>query len=390
MEPWLVKIAVLTAAVLIALVGSFTWTKVRGTRERRLATERRGRYVDLLGTLLVEKGSIPRSIRRYASDPVLQEVLVEYLRFLQGEERAFLLRMAGSIGVVRRFLAALHSRSKDDRVRAAEALTELADPATAPRLMFVLSDPVPEVRIQAVAALARIGEPMAVRPVLAQLDKEDGWAAHRIADSLGSFGADAVLLLNEYVERSGRHSELVLRALGKIGDHRSERVLLDMLDYPEKETRIKAAAALGSVCTPLGIQDLIQSMRDSTWEVRAQTAKALGEAGDRMAVPVLRHCLTDSSWWVRHNSAVALSQLPDGVDALSGALDDRDRYARDAAAAVLLAMGEGRKAMLRVEADDPIERERARSLIERLSKAGKEEYFDQEDSSVDIDSLREE
>jgi HEAT repeat protein len=255
--------------------------------------------------------------------------------------------------------------------------------------MFVLTDPVPEVRIQTVAALARIADPMAVRPVLAQLDREEGWAAHRMADALASFGADAVPLLNEYVERSGKHSDMVIRALGKIGDHRSEGVLLGMLDAPEMETRIKAAAALGSVCTPLGVQDLIQSMRDSSWEVRAQTAKALGECGDRMAIPVLRHSLTDSSWWVRHNSAVALSVLPDGVDALRDALDDKDRYARDAAAAILLAMGEGRKAMGSIDAEDPIERDRAKSLIEKLSRAGKEDYFGQTGSTIDIDALRE-
>jgi len=92
---------------------------------------------------------------------------------------------------------------------------------------------------------------------------------------------------------------------------------------------------------------------------------------------------------VRHNSAVALSVLPDGVDALRDALDDKDRYARDAAAAILLAMGEGRKAMGSVDAEDPIERDRARSLIEKLSRAGKEDYFGQTGSTIDIDALRE-
>jgi HEAT repeat protein len=390
-EQWLAKIAVVTAVALVSLVGSFVWMKLKGTRERRLASERRGRYVDALTRVLVEKVSIPRAVRRRASDPVLQEVLVEYLRFLQGEERVFLLRMAVSIGLERRFVADLHSRNKDVRVRAAEALTELADPATATRLMFVLTDPVPEVRIQAVAALARIGDPMAVKPILVQLDREEGWVAHRITDSLGLFGAAAVPVLNEYVAQSRRHSELVIRALGKIGDHRSEPVLLGMLDFPDKEVRTRAVSALGSVCTPVGVQDLIQSLRDPSWEVRAQAAKSLGEGGDRMAVPALRHVLTDTSWWVRNNAAVGLSNLPDGIDALRDALDDCDRFARDAAAATLLAVGEGRKAMSHIDAEDPMERERARSLIEKLSRAGKEDYFGfaRDGTAIDIEALGE-
>jgi HEAT repeat protein len=390
---WLDKLAVVFGIGLLVSMVWFVSLKISGARFRRVASERRGQYVESFGELILDGGAVPRLLRRKASDPVLREVLVEYLRFLQGDERRFLLRMANSIGLVRRFVSELHQRDRDVRVRAAEALTELADPDTVEPLLMTLADPVPEVRIQAVAALARIKNPMAVKSVLIQLDRENDWAAHRIADALSEFGPGAVPMLNEYVHRSGRHVGLVIRALGRIGDHRSESVLLEMLEVSDKEIRIRAAAALGSTCTPIGIQDLVQALRDEAWEVRAQAAKALGECGDRIAVPALRYALTDISWWVRNNAAVALSVVPDGVDALRDALDDRDIFARDIAAATLLATGAARKAIQEVDADDPIARERARSLIKKLSNVGKGEYFGrvirptEAGDTIDIDVL---
>lgn len=391
---WLDKAA---AGVAVALLVSMVWfvaLKIRGARRRLNASERRAGYVDTLSTLVVARGAIPRLLRRRSRDPILREVLVEYLRFLEGDERRFLLEMANSMGLVARFVQELHHRDREVRVRAAEALTEFADPGTVEGLVMALSDPVPEVRIQAVAALARIGNPLSVKSILVQLDREEEWAAHRIADALGVFGADAVAVMNQYVQRSGKYMGLVIRALGKIGDVRSEDVLLDSLDSPDKEVRIRAAAALGSTSTPVGLQDLVQALRDPVWEVRAQAARALGEGGDQRAVPALRHAVTDTSWWVRNNAAVALSSIQGGVEALRDALDDRDRFAKDIAAATLLSIGAARRAMEQVDADDPLEREKARSLIRKLAQAGKGEYFRQaiklgeipENESIDLEA----
>ncbi|NIA24013.1 MAG: hypothetical protein GWP04_00420 [Gammaproteobacteria bacterium] len=396
MGMWLDDIAV---AIGIGLFVSAVWffsLKFRGTRQRLRASERRAEYVEALGNLVLAQGAIPRLLRRRSADPVLREVLLEYLRFLEGEERRFLLQMAHSMGLMERFVGELHHRDRAVRVRAAEALTEFADPDTVEALLMALSDPVPEVRIQAVAALARIGNAMAVKSILVQLDREDDWAAHRMADALAVFGADAVPVMNQYVQQSGRYVGLVIRALGSIGDHRSERALLDSLEFPDKEVRIRAAAALGSTCTPVGIEDLVQVLRDPVWEVRAQAAKSLGECGDQMAVPALRHALTDSSWWVRRNAAASLSSVRGGTEVLRDALDDRDRFARDIAAATLLAMGAGRKAIEDVDADDPMEREKACSLIRKLAQVGKGEYFrqairlgelDENTEVVDMDTL---
>ena len=370
-------VGVVTAGLVFAL------SKFFGVRGRLVAEHRRVWYVDLLNRMVLSREGIPRVLRRRATDPVFRDVLLQYLRFLEGRERDYLLGVAKTLGLVGRYVKDLHDSRKEVRVRAAEALTEVAEPSTVQELVMALTDPVPEVRIQAAAALARMRDRRSARSLLHQLDREDEWAAHRIGDALARFGSGAVDAMVEYLEGPARYGPLVVRSLGLIGDTKAEPVLTRLLESENEEVRLRAAAALGKSGSPRSLLDLSQAMHDPAWEVRAQAARALGELMDGQAVTWLRHALTDRSWWVRNNAAASLANLPGGAEALRDALDDWDPYARDVAAAMLLSSGLARKAVTRLEADDPIEREQARSLIKKLVEVGKEEYF-RKDGTLEI------
>ncbi len=372
---WLGSILLVLGAGLAIGGAVYTASRFFGVRRRIVAEHRRVWYVDRLGRMVLTREGIPRVMRRSAVDPVLREVLLQYLRILEGREREYLVGVARTLGLVGQYMKDLHHSRKEVRVRAAEALTEMADPSTVQDLVMALTDPVPEVRIQAVAALARVRDNRAARSILHQLDREDEWAAHRIGDALVRFGSGAVDAMVEYLEGPGRYGPLVVRSLGLIGDTSAEPVLGRLLGDENEEMRMRAAAALGKAGSPHSLLDLAQALRDPAWEVRAQAARALGELMDGQAITWLRHSLTDRSWWVRNNAAASLAQLPGGANALRDALDDWDPYARDVAAAMLLSSGLARRAVTRLEADDPIERESARSLIKRLVEVGNEEYF---------------
>jgi HEAT repeat protein len=372
---WLSSAPVVLGSGVVLAGAVFAVSKFFGVRGRIVAEHRRVWYVDLLGRMVLAREGIPRMLRRRGADPVFREVLLQYLRFLEGRERNYLLVVAQTLGLVDQYTRELRHSHKEVRVRAAEALTEIAEPSTVQDLVMALTDPIPEVRIQAAAALARIRDHRSARAVLIQLDHEDEWAANRIGDALVRFGSGAVEAMTEYLEGPGHYVPLVVRSLGLIGDTRAEPILDRLLDNENEEVRMRAAAALGKAGSPLSLLDLAQALRDPAWEVRAQAARALGELMDGQAVTWLRHALTDRSWWVRNNAAASLANLPGGAEALRDALDDWDPYARDVAAAMLLSSGLARRAIARLEADDPIEREQARSLIRKLVEAGNEEYF---------------
>ena len=345
-------------------------------RGRRLRTQKRQqRFVDLVGELIIRGDYQARSFGRHSKDPVFRGVVLEYLRMLRGEDRGKLVVAARDMGLVAHYVSQLRSNSKDERVTAVEALGEIADPMTLEDLVFTLNDPVNEVRVQAASALSIIGDAAAVKSLLVAMDHEDDWNAQRIADSLFTFGREAVPEMTRYLQGTGKYRPLVARTLGLIGDVRAEKSLVQALSSTDMELRMRSAAALGKAGTPQSVRYLIDAMADERWEVRAQVATALGRRRDHEAVPWLKQAMGDDAWWVRHNAASALAEIPGGIEALKSVLEHRDPYSRDAAAAVLLSCGAATEAIEKLRAPDEIARTDAQSLIQKLVHEGKSEFF---------------
>lgn len=361
----------------LVVISAFALFVLKGVRRgsRRRSQKRQQRFVDLVGELIIRGEYQVRSFGRHSKDPIFRGVVLEYLRMLQGADRDKLVIAARDMGLVAHYLSELRSNSKDDRVTAVEALGEIADPTTLEDLVFTLNDPISEVRVQAASALAIIGNPAAVKSLLAAMDHEDEWNAQRIADSLFTFGREAVPEMNKYLQGTGKYRPLVARTLGLVGDVRAEMSLVQALSSTDMELRMRSAAALGKAGTPQSVRYLLDAMGDERWEVRAQVATALGRRRDHEAVPWLKKAMGDEAWWVRHNSASALAEIPGGIEALRATLDHRDPYSRDAASAVLLSCGAASEAVKKLK--DPAEsvRRDAQSMIQKLIHGGKSEFF---------------
>lgn len=165
-----------------------------------------------------------------------------------------------------RLLEHLLDEDPDVRCDAMEALVTLAEPGDAAAIRQSLTgDPVREVKVFAIAALARLRDAEAV-PVLRALAKSraeklvtweddtgdwDEWLDVQIAaiDALGALGAvEAVddlidALFDEFGQTVDDH---VFAAFEKLGDH-GAGVLLETFRQTSGVTRRRAAAALGKV-----------------------------------------------------------------------------------------------------------------------------------------------
>ena len=373
-------LAILGAVTAIAGSSLFVYKLIRHRRER-FDEFRRASYIGALSEMATRSGYPLEMLRRWSPDGVFLETLLEFLKFLQGTERQNLLRLARELGIVERFVAELGTaKRRNVRVEAVKALAEFADPASADALLEALRDPVDEIRWQAAGALAKIGDPRAVRPLLEALHQETDWGANRIGDTLVAFGSTAVpdlaryaLLNDPRLSSTTTHLPLVARVLGIIGDVRAEPALLSALESEDAELRIRAAAALGTTGSLTCVPALGRALGDPEWEVRAQAAAALGRQMDGRAIERLRESMRDENWWVRQNSAQALSEIPHGVEALVGGLDDEDRFARDAAIERLMAMGLVRKAVEAVK--DGSAGEQDRFIVHQLVVLGRGEYL---------------
>jgi HEAT repeat protein len=127
--------------------------------------------------------------------------------------------------------ALLSSPQADSRWWAARSLAEVDDPRVPELLQTALHDSDLSVRQCAALALRCQPDARAVPDLIAMLDAEDRLLARLAADALVAIGEAAVPALLEVMGRAPQAARLeAVRALSRIGDHRSIPVLFAALD----------------------------------------------------------------------------------------------------------------------------------------------------------------
>ncbi|ELS34507.1 HEAT repeat domain-containing protein [Pseudanabaena catenata] len=207
-------------------------------------------------------------------------------------------------------LAFLNSDIILERMQAARAFCELEDLRAIPRLIELLQDECPLVRVSAAYALGRNKSEQAIAPLISQLNQD--W--------------------NGYVRKG-------------------------------------IVWALGTCRASLGLQPLISALKYDITAVRLWAASALGQLGDAEAIePLTDALISDTISAVRGNCAWSLGKLilpmhrnfhtqdeiyQNALDALIDALDDDDLSVQTDARNALRKLGDprGLKVLERIEMD---------------------------------------
>ncbi|MEV8507069.1 HEAT repeat domain-containing protein [Actinoplanes sp. NPDC051475] len=330
-----VVIAILAGIVAVTAVGIIVVRLLRRTRLRKraqLATLPRRALLAFVAENGEEGGdelvAIPDDAWRAAEPHALA-----LLGKLRGEAHLGLVSVFLRRGTARTALARLHSRSPVRRARAAQVLGDLELRQAVPELCRLLTDRHAEVRVVAVRALGRIGDPAAAWRIIASLDRSDPIPSLLASHTLAQLGAEAEVTLSAALDHpQARVRAVCLDALGLLGAtgsvHRVARVLREDTNL---DVRVAAAANLGKLGTRSALDPLtlaVHSSRPTT--LRATAARALGDIGSPAAVPALVALLGDEAYQVAHEAAHALRRIgPAGLDALREAVD-RDRACAEA------------------------------------------------------------
>ncbi|MGE0709514.1 MAG: HEAT repeat domain-containing protein [Planctomycetota bacterium] len=187
-------------------------------------------------------------------------------------------------------------RDADDRVRSAAAMALARHPRPEERAVLrdLLEDEDTVVRLSAAGALAALGDPNDLEPLLAAMKR--------------------------------RQDAGLLRAARKLapGDPRALQAARRLLAHPDGGARRTAAEALGDHGAAEDVAPLASALaRDPEPYVRWTAAVALGELGARLparahaelegAGAALQAALDDANGHVRSYAAGALAKLPDGA-----------------------------------------------------------------------------
>lgn len=133
----------------------------------------------------------------------------------------------------------------------------------------------------------------------------DPTIARRIADSLQHPNA------NDPQVRT-----FLLLALGRVGHESSLPILVEYLDDPDADVRLKTLWSIGNIGAPAASDTALavaDALGDADEAVRAYAAYVIGTLDNAAAVAPLEVSLNDSDGPVRWNAAVALARL--GSDA---------------------------------------------------------------------------
>ena len=224
----------------VALLGVLAWlvyTAWLGRLERRLEA-RKGVYRELVSGLAVRERALlepelhqARTLRDFEA---LEAVLEEQARSVT-ERPPWLLDAYDKLGLVDKYVAKLREAKKwRERAFAAELLGRVWNAKAVPILLETVESTRTEdadVREIALRALARIGDPRAVAPLVEALRHAEVWLAPRIADILVRHGPLSVDAMIAFLGESTRHPARAWAAnvLGEVKAIRAFPVLVRVL-----------------------------------------------------------------------------------------------------------------------------------------------------------------
>lgn len=388
-----VVIALLVLSILVMVITTVSIKSIRGMIERW-----RGANQEKLEPLLektLNEGEGPEALRRVGLrrlDRDLTPLLVERIRYLRGSSRDQMLDLVRELGLVERNQAALRSRRRWRRARAAERLGHFGGAQQVADLGVLVTDTDETVRAVAARALAQLGTPEAVEILVRTLDDPSELTRLRIAENLDRLGDQAVPQLIAHVEKSLVHDVdtgekgllAVLSVLGGTRSYRARPVLRETIEVAQSVgVRAGAVWALGRCGGPNDVRLLTTCSRDQHGEVRQQAARALRSVGDTSGIPALEELMRDEVWTVRAEAGEALARMGlFGEDALVKFVGSRDAHVRDQAVTALEASGATARLVQDV-AHESRTGARARTAISILVSAGATRHLT--DLSTELD-----
>lgn len=266
---------------------------------------------------------------------IAQEIILEFLRELEGDGRDRLIEAAFELRLIERTLRGLRSPDWTERDLACMRLGRYGIGDTVQDLVHMLRDRNVQVRYTAARSLGLIGTPEAETALVDILDHPHLIDAPRILEIVQTMPTKGLGPLTRLLSSEEHPLEAKLLAIDLVGDLRVYPLteeLLEVLNSSSKEKVLRAIKALGKLSSPAAISALLTMTQNRPWEIRAQAIKALGLLQVEESIPSLVTSLADENFWVRRNAAESLTNIgPTGLRALFSATQSKDMFARDTA-----------------------------------------------------------
>lgn len=281
----------------------------------------------------------------------MQAAILERADLLRGSSLQAMTSTFVSSGLFEARVQDLGSRRAWTRRLAADALGRSGAKEAVKPLLLSLRDDDDDVRAIAAKGLGKLGAVSAIGYLVSLFRDIADRSCVSVADTLISFGPDAVPALLDAAtasDSSERTLYWVLKCLESIGDptgtlrgtHDVGQKVAHAMSHDSDRVRAAATSALGRLGAASDIGLLRAASKDPVPEVRRQAAAASGRVAGVVAVPWLLEMFADPDFDVSYSASRALLSLGEGaVDAAQRLASTADGMAYKRALEVLDSAG---------------------------------------------------
>jgi HEAT repeat protein len=318
-------------------------------------------FSQLFSIIYLTKGIEP--VRLAMTNSSLNKDIRIHVHYFAGE--------TGDKRFVTSLLNSIASETGDIKKEAIAAVGKIGDPMAIPSLCIaLLEDKNKDIRAKAAEALGQIGDPK-VGGALSKALREDKIKNVRLksAEALDKIGWKPTSTKEKVFYSLAKNKKQDITKMGK----EVVPVLIEALNSSSSEIRQDSAEILGNLKSGEAVDPICRVLlEDTSLNVRKKSVEALGKIGDPKAIPSLCIALLeDKNKDIRAKAAEALGQIgdPKVVDALSKALlKDKIRNVRLKSAEALGKIG-SKKAIqplhnrLKTETDNGVKKAISHALL---------------------------
>ena len=185
---------------------------------------------------------------------------------------------------------------KDDdwwvRSRAGDALAEIGGPRVVDSVVSLIGNKDEEIRRTAIEILNATKSDRAEEHLIKATEDSDWWVRERAIDALSKIGSTKVLpKLESMLGKNPKTDTVIIRALGKLGNHNHIGKILPMLQREEREVQIEAIKAIAHLTNDSQaetVRNLLKKIKQSDEATIINAAdKALKEVDAKFSETVL-------------------------------------------------------------------------------------------------------
>ena len=179
-------------------------------------------------------------------------------------------------------------------------------------------------------ALAKIGDEESLVAAFTTFNGNATLSERSLIEIVDSFCGDKISLYHKMIiDENPYISSIFIKSAGNYMDFAMNDIIASFIKESNLTRKIASIKVIGQTYDIRYIDDLIECMKDKSWQVRAVTANSLGKLESNSALPILIGALNDREWWVRRNSAEAIFMIPNGIKEIETVFLAQDSFAKD-------------------------------------------------------------